>query len=244
MTQYDNIAEQYDQSAEERSDRERILVPSAKHYLGDLNGQNVLDLACGSGFFTRLIKEWGAEHVVGVDISAEMIELADERERQSQRGIEYHVGDVSECGKFGEFDLVFAGFLLHYSSSIEQLQRMCKTISQNLRKGGKFVSFNENPFFPLHAGVKYGVAVKSFGEVCDGTKIERTHYIAAKKDFSFEHYHYESATYERALKLSGFSHIEWKHFVSLESMDVGLESDYWSDYLGDFSIAVLQCRKE
>jgi ubiquinone/menaquinone biosynthesis C-methylase UbiE len=57
MTQYDNIATQYDNSAEDRSDRENVLVPSAKHYLGKLQGKSVLDLACGSGYFTRLIKD-------------------------------------------------------------------------------------------------------------------------------------------------------------------------------------------
>lgn len=244
MTQYDNIAEQYAQSAEERGDRERILLPSAKHYLGDLQGKKALDLACGSGYFTRLIKEWGAEHVVGVDISEEMIELADQRERQSQQGIEYHVGDVSESRKFGQFDVIFAGFLLHYSASIEQLQRMCKTISLNLQKGGRFVSFNENPCFPVHAGIKYGVAVKASGELRDGIKIERTHYKEGNNEFSFEHYHYEPTTYERALKSSGLSHIEWKHFVCSENANDGLEPDYWRDYLGDFSIQVLLCRKE
>ncbi len=114
MTQYDSIADKYDQSINTRSDREVILIPSAKHYLGDLSGQRVLDLACGSGFFTRYIKEWNAEFVVGVDISGEMIELAQQQEKQDPYGIEYIVGDVAQLGKIGEFDVVFAGFLLHY----------------------------------------------------------------------------------------------------------------------------------
>ncbi len=239
MTQYDNIATQYDNSAEDRSDREDVLVPSAKHYLGKLQGKSVLDLACGSGYFTRLIKDLGAESVVGVDISPEMIELSIQRERQNQLGIEYHVGDVSNIRKFGEFDVVFAGFLLHYSSSVQQLQKMCETISLNLRKGGKFVSFNENPYKPVHDGIKYGVMVKPFGELRDGTKIERTHYAGDKKDFSFEHYHYEPSTYEQALHLSGLSNIEWKHFVCSETAD----KVYWRDYLGSFSITVLTCEK-
>lgn len=96
MAQYDKIAEQYDQSAEERSDRETILAPSAKHYLGDLEGKQVLDLACGSGYFTRLIKSWGAERVMGIDISPQMIELARQREQQDKQGIEFKVADVAQ----------------------------------------------------------------------------------------------------------------------------------------------------
>lgn len=243
MTQYDNIAEQYDQSAEQRSDREVILVPSARHYLGDLHGKRVLDLACGSGYFTRLIKGWGADHVVGADISAEMIELAEQRERLNPQAIEYYVGDAANPRSFGEFDVVFAGFLLHYSSSIEQLEMMCRTISLNLAQGGRFVSFNENPAFPVHDGIKYGVSVRAIGDLRDGTKMERTHYADGKKDFSFEHYHYAALTYERALNSAGLSQIEWKQFVS--SGELSREDrEYWRDYLENFSITVLLCRKE
>jgi hypothetical protein len=40
-------------------------VAAVKELLGDVAGRNVLDLACGFGFYTRLIKEGGAERVVG-----------------------------------------------------------------------------------------------------------------------------------------------------------------------------------
>lgn len=243
MTQYDQIAEQYDQSAEDRSDRERILVPSAKHFLGDLHGKSVLDLACGSGYFTRLIKSWGAARVVGVDISREMIELARRREQEKPQGIEYSVADVSKVGSLGDFDVIFAGFLLHYSSSIEELEKMCKGLAKNVVTGGRVVCFNENPNFPVHDGIKYGVAVKAFGPIKDGTKIERTHYVGDKKDFSFEHYHYEPRTYEKTLNNSGFNEIEWTRFVGCANVDEGMKPGFWNDYLGDFSIAVLLCRR-
>ncbi|HEY9716802.1 MAG TPA: class I SAM-dependent methyltransferase, partial [Trichormus sp.] len=141
MPEYDKIAEQYDKSVKERRDRASILVPSAKHYLGDVRGLKVLDLACGSGYFTRLIKDWGAQRVVGVDISAEMISLAEQEEEQHPQGLQFYVGDVSQPFKFGDFDLVFAGFLLHYASSSEQLEHMCKAVSLNLPDGGRFIAF-------------------------------------------------------------------------------------------------------
>ncbi len=245
MTQYDQIAGQYDQSAEERSDRESVLVPSAKYYLGDLAGKSVLDLACGSGYFTRLIEAWGAETVVGADISAEMIDIARRRERENPLGIEYHVADASEMRKFGEFDIVFAGFLLHYSSSVEQLHMMCKTVSANLRSGGgRFVSFNESPFKAVHDGIKYGVEAKILGEPGDGAKIERTHYVDGKKDFSFQHHHYEVATYELALQSAGFSRMEWRPFVCRNNATSGPDFDYWREYLCDFSITVLLCTRD
>ena len=65
-TQYDDIAEQYKRSK---------LVPwrfyieqfSLLELIGDLAGKDVLDLACGEGYYTRLLKRNGAARVVGVD---------------------------------------------------------------------------------------------------------------------------------------------------------------------------------
>ena len=41
--------------------------------LGPLDGKRVLDLACGFGIYTQLLKQHGAAQVIGVDISPEML---------------------------------------------------------------------------------------------------------------------------------------------------------------------------
>ena len=41
------------------------------HMVGALDGQCVMDLACGFGFYTRLLKQRGAAQVVGVNVSPE-----------------------------------------------------------------------------------------------------------------------------------------------------------------------------
>ena len=55
-------------------------------------GKSVLDAACGEGYGTKLLAEWGAANVVGVDYSAEAIQLA--REQYSGSQIRYVVGDL------------------------------------------------------------------------------------------------------------------------------------------------------
>ncbi len=49
--------------------------------LGDLRGQTVLDLACGEGIYARKFRRAGATSVTGVDVSREMIALAEAEER-------------------------------------------------------------------------------------------------------------------------------------------------------------------
>ena len=46
-------------------------MPALEDQIAD---KRVLDLACGSGHFSRRLLKWGAGSVLGVDISSEMIE--------------------------------------------------------------------------------------------------------------------------------------------------------------------------
>lgn len=46
---------------------------TAKPYVA---GKRVLDVACGEGYGSKLLKDWGATSVVGVDISAEALQIA------------------------------------------------------------------------------------------------------------------------------------------------------------------------
>lgn len=237
-SQYDSIAEAYTRINTELPDRARIMVPTARKYLGAVCG-NVLDLACGSGFYTRQLKEWGAQSVLGVDISPEMIRLA---EAQVVADVRYLAADVATMEVVGSFDLAFAGFLLHYAPNVHGLRAMCSSIAANLKGGARLVAFNENPFFPLHTTQKYSVQARALGPLADGVVIERTHYRGGEKDFSFRHFHYEPATYAAALRDAGFVDVKWGPFIMGDNAQEGLGEGFWDEYVsGEFSIAVLEC---
>src|SRR5262249_24858427 len=114
-TNYDTIAAQY-QRAKLQPWRRHIEVYTLFGLGGDLAGKSVLDLACGEGFHTRLLKQKGGARVVGVDISAGMIDLARIEESHRPLGIEYHVEDVKKLVLHEQFDMVFAAYLLNYAS--------------------------------------------------------------------------------------------------------------------------------
>ena len=76
----------------------------------------MLDVACGEGFYTRMIRQRGATRVTGVDLSPGMIDLARRQEAQHQLGIEYVVGDARELDGTIQFDLAVAAYLLNYAA--------------------------------------------------------------------------------------------------------------------------------
>ncbi len=74
-TDYDTIAERY-RRAKQQPWRSSVESFTLMGLVGDLTAQAVVDLACGEGFYTRLLRQRGAARVVGVDLSQSMIALA------------------------------------------------------------------------------------------------------------------------------------------------------------------------
>jgi 2-polyprenyl-3-methyl-5-hydroxy-6-metoxy-1,4-benzoquinol methylase len=73
-TDYDPIAEQYKRSKQQPW-RTYIEAFTLMEIIGDPQGKSVLDIACGEGFYSRLLRQYGARKVVGIDLSARMIAL-------------------------------------------------------------------------------------------------------------------------------------------------------------------------
>ena len=117
MAQYDTIAEAY-QDSKQLPFRKAIERHTLFEALGDIRGMTVLDLACGGGFYTRLLKRAGAARVTGVDVSAEMIRLARRDEERDPLGCSYLCRDAADFEpEPGAADLVVAMYLLHYAGT-------------------------------------------------------------------------------------------------------------------------------
>ena len=72
--QYDEIAEEYSQMM--NPTKIHILIPTFKKIIGDVQGKSVLDLACGAGFFTRILADLNPSKLIGIDFSKELIKKA------------------------------------------------------------------------------------------------------------------------------------------------------------------------
>jgi toxoflavin synthase len=146
--QYDHIGSKYDEYARTATQKQAERYTFLR-MVGALDGKRVLDLACGFGFYTRLLKQGGAAQVIGVDISPEMIRLANQQEQTEPLGIAYQVGDAVTLPRLGRFDLVTAVYLLNYATNKRQMLGTCRGAYDNLMEGGRFVAYTVNPEFTL-----------------------------------------------------------------------------------------------
>ncbi len=95
-------------------------------------GEQILDLGCGTGHLTYRITGCGAE-VVGVDSALSMIERAS----HSYPQLKFAVVDAASLGMKEQFDGVFSNAVLHW---IKQPEKVIEGVWQALKPGGRFVA--------------------------------------------------------------------------------------------------------
>lgn len=245
MTQYDSIAHDYQRISAAVPLRDAEWY-SLRQRLGDLAGRSVLDLACGDGMGTRLIKRWGADRVVGVDISAQMIALARQREDAEPMGIEYRVADAATLGTIGSFDRVCAAYLLHYAESRPQLLQMVQTVYDNLEPGQPFVASIANPLQPPQPVVeqrKYGFSYRLLDETLhEGTRLRGTLYLGANT-VEFDFYWWPWEAYEAAFRTAGFRACTIEPFLIPPDSDEKRGEGFWDEYAAAPSAMHIICQK-
>lgn len=243
-TNYDPIAEQYKRSKQQPW-RTFVECYTLMELMGDPRGMAVLDVACGEGFYTRMIRERGAARVVGVDLSQGMIDLARRQEDVHQLGVEYIVGDARELSGMDPFDLVVAAYLLNYAHNRDELQSMCDGIARSLKPGGRFVTVNSSPLlsFPTAPSYrKYGFETSVTGEWLEGAPIKWTFHLS-DGPFDIENYYLNVATHEEAFRQAGFQEIRWyAPRLSPEGLKTNPE-EFWSTLLDSPPVTFIECIK-
>ncbi|MES0885169.1 class I SAM-dependent methyltransferase [Roseibium sp. SCP14] len=241
-----HLAEQY-KKVKEQQWRSRIETYSLMKLIGDVSGKKVLDVACGEGHFTRILRRAGASKVVGVDISERMIELARDQEAQAPTGIEYRVEDARSVVPSQEFDLVVAAWLLVYARDRTELARMCRGLASRLKPGGRFVTFTTNPgvydFRPPPNYKDYGFDIELADQVCDGAPITWSGYVDGSR-IEVENYYLPVAAYEAAFSDAGF-HGFTVHAPELSpSPDGSDDREYWRYFLEHPPTILIDCVKD
>ena len=244
-TQFDPIANAY-KNVKETLTRRFIVEPTFLRLLDSVTGQKVLDLACGEGHYTRLIKEKGASKVYGIDISQNQIKIAEEIEKENPQGINYFVGDVANFyfSKIEKVDLITAVFLLHYADSKEGLFKICKNIHAALNNKGKLIIINGNPNCGLQSDKKYEVTISTESPLQEGSIRKVHYYLKGRKLCSFDTYIWKKETYEEALKKAGFVNIRW---FPVDVSKEGIEKcgkAFWKDFLANPYILGITCEKQ
>lgn len=115
-------------------------------------GMSVLELGCGTGYFTRELARSGAE-IVAIDVSPELLETA--RVSSSAPNVRYEIQNAYDLSYTdAAFDSVVGSSVLHHL----EIQQALREIFRVLKPGGR-ISFTEpnmlNPQIALQKNVPW-----------------------------------------------------------------------------------------
>lgn len=129
INQWDNAAQKYTED-QECSSYVVFNKDFVKLRFKKFNGEEILDLGCGYGFYTDYFRNIGAK-VVGVDASKNMIKIAKKRYPLT----EYDVMDITKPFSFenNQFDVIFCNQVLMDVENLETIFSECRRI---LKPGG------------------------------------------------------------------------------------------------------------
>lgn len=140
---YETLAETYSQLIEHKPHNAYYDRPNTLALMGNVEGKNILDAACGPGKYAEILMEKGAT-VTGFDISAKMIEQA--QKRNGAKG-DFFVHDMAEPLDMFEdqsFDMVLCALALGY---VEDWTLTMREFCRVLKSGGQLVASVQHPFF-------------------------------------------------------------------------------------------------
>ena len=121
--------------------------PAMRALLPDLRGSRVVDLGCGFGWFCRWACAQGAAHVLGIDVSRQM--LARARTDSTDSTVTYVRGDLESLNlPPAAFDLAYSSLALHY---VKDLTSLLAEVHRTLVPGGRLVFSTEHPIYTAPA---------------------------------------------------------------------------------------------
>ncbi len=211
-TGYDRWAEVYDHDGNPLQGLEEPVVRAT---VGEVNGQRVLDLGCGTGRHSLWLAERGAV-VTAVDFSEGM--LAEARRKPGADAITFIAHDLRTSLPFTtEFDLVVSGLVLEH---LRDLNHFFAEARRVLKPGGRAVISAMHPAMFLRGtqarftdpssgelvvpgSVPHSVAAFVMAAVRAGFSISNVEEFAPSTEFA--------ARYSRASK-----YVDWPMLVVLE----------------------------
>ncbi|MEV5037168.1 SAM-dependent methyltransferase [Bacillus sp. AFS026049] len=136
---YERFAYVYDELMKDAPYEKWLMILTAKLEQYGIGGRKVLDLACGTGEMTVELAQHGFE-VTGVDLSDEMLLVANEKAVKLGLTIPLFQQNMAELEGLGQFDCVtiFCDSL-NYLRDEEDIVKTFSRVHEHLKDGGLFM---------------------------------------------------------------------------------------------------------
>ena len=136
---------------EETSYQKNLILPNLLRLLSLQGGERILDLGCGTGFFSQAFFEHGAR-VIGVDLAPELIKLAKQR---CSPEIKFYAAEASRLPFIKDASVNIITLILALQN-MEGVGEILKEGRRVLAKEGRIVMVLTHPCFRVPKGSSWG----------------------------------------------------------------------------------------
>ena len=136
MKVFNDYASYYDLLYKTKNYGEEVdyVIDLLKQY--NPNIKTILDLGCGTGGHVFLFEKKGL-NTEGVDMSEQMIEIAEQKKRNTNSQCQFTVGDIRNVRLNKKFDAIVLLFhVMSYQVTNEDLHQTMATIVEHLNENG------------------------------------------------------------------------------------------------------------
>ena len=173
----------------------------------------VLDLACGSGTLLTMLKLKGY-NCEGLDLSSEIIDIANEKAKINHLNIPYYVMDMTDFNLNKKYDMITCFFdSVNFLKTKEQLDNMFTCVKKHLNPGGLFIFdiFSETMFKEYRKNLieedYHTFKIKWLTKKINSTTLKHDVTIT-EGDVEFNESYYEYFHKIKSLNLDGFKLIK------------------------------------
>ncbi len=226
-TSWGGVAGWYDDLLKEDDTYQlKVILPNLERLLDVGKKENVLDLACGQGFFSHLISP-KVGSLIGVDISAELIAIAESKKKPNQ---EFFVSPSDDFSMVADasIDKIFIVLALQ---NIERMKETFDECRRVLKQGGKFYIVLNHPAFriPKRSSWEYDEKQEIQYRRIDGylseSRIEIEMHPGQKDSEKTVSFHRPLQTYFKLLSKAGFVIARLEEWNSHKKSQKGKRSD-------------------
>ena len=238
-TSWGRVAGWYEQNVEkDESYHATLLLPNLLRLISVKKGERMVELGCGSGFFCERFAAFGAE-MVGVDLSKELIAIAQQRAQKQNLTIRYHAGSAEKLGMIAEKSIDTTVIVLAIQN-MRDIRAVFAECSRVLKKNGRLVLVMNHPAFRIpkysswgwDAALQYRRIDRYLSEISIPIQMhpgKKSHEITTS-------FHRSLQAYAQSLREAGFGIVNLEEWISNKKSTSGPRAKIENVARGEFPL--------
>lgn len=207
-----------------KPDKQYSILPTVLAIAGNTKNKTIVDLGCGTGFFTIPFAE-KAKLVYGIDNSSIQLSFA-----TRYPNVVYLQKDIF-VDPLPLADIIIAPFVVNYATTVPILRHLFHALYDSLSIEGKVVIVADLP--NNKELERFGASKKILGTINDESPLQIIIFNLKEKICTLNAVYFKPETIEQTLRLVGFKNVCWhKPIVSQEGIEA-MGRMFWKGYLED-----------